>query len=361
MPRRSVPDALARAVGRRVRQLREERGLTAEKLAYESELGSKGYLSDIEHGLALPSLRTLGRLADYLEAELLDLVTLPERGLRHRVVEKTRKLGPEALRQALQQLDELSEEARTGPRQLTRIRGYPTLEVAAGWLTSAKPLGNARAEAISLPGAFDARRDFAVRASGSSMVGWRSEIRHGDWLVLRRARSGPAAAEGHIALIAREDRFGDRSLHIKRVVSSDRRTFLCSDDPATLPLEVGENDEVLALLVRTVRPESLAPATATRLQEQDIASLFGLSSAPRAPWSRTNGHLFLLVDSMDVTEHGKIKVVVPELRPAETAFVLARGRAPRSYQYLGVADFDGERQVWRLRSRGPASGPRSAG
>ena len=48
MPRRREPDPLAQAVGQRIRQLRQEAGLTMEKLAFESELGSKGHLSNIE-------------------------------------------------------------------------------------------------------------------------------------------------------------------------------------------------------------------------------------------------------------------------------------------------------------------------
>jgi len=48
MPRRETPDPTAKAVGQRIRQLRGERGLTAERVAFESELGSKGFLSDIE-------------------------------------------------------------------------------------------------------------------------------------------------------------------------------------------------------------------------------------------------------------------------------------------------------------------------
>ena len=51
MPRRSTPDPLALAIGQRIRQLREEAGLTQEKLAYEIGM-SKGFLSDIEKGLA---------------------------------------------------------------------------------------------------------------------------------------------------------------------------------------------------------------------------------------------------------------------------------------------------------------------
>ena len=72
MPRRNRPDPLAQVIGQRLRQLREQRGLTAEKVAYESDVGSKGFLSDIEHGLALPSLQTLDRLAKYLEVQLFD-------------------------------------------------------------------------------------------------------------------------------------------------------------------------------------------------------------------------------------------------------------------------------------------------
>jgi transcriptional regulator with XRE-family HTH domain len=37
-----------------------------EKLAYESEVGSKGFLSDIEKGLARPTLATLAALSERL-------------------------------------------------------------------------------------------------------------------------------------------------------------------------------------------------------------------------------------------------------------------------------------------------------
>jgi transcriptional regulator with XRE-family HTH domain len=97
MPRRSVADPLAKAVGRRIRQLRREAGLTLEKLAYEIELGSKGYLSDIEHGLAMPSLATLKVVADRLEIDLLDLLTFPRRNARHRLVDCTRRASKEEI------------------------------------------------------------------------------------------------------------------------------------------------------------------------------------------------------------------------------------------------------------------------
>jgi len=66
MPRRRVPDTLALAIGQRVRALREAAGLTMEKLAYESELGSKGHLSDLERGLLRPIAHTLSQLAAHL-------------------------------------------------------------------------------------------------------------------------------------------------------------------------------------------------------------------------------------------------------------------------------------------------------
>ena len=94
MPRRKTPDPLARDVGHRVRALRERAGLTLEKLAYESELGSKGHLSDLERGLTRPTVKTLKALADHLGVELLDLVNFPERGARQELIDRTRFLTP---------------------------------------------------------------------------------------------------------------------------------------------------------------------------------------------------------------------------------------------------------------------------
>ena len=98
MPRRAKPHPLAKAIGRRIRELRLEAGLTLEKLAYESELGSKGYLSDIESGLALPSLKTLAVLADHLGLLLLDLVTFPAESERQQFIDHTRGLSSAGIR-----------------------------------------------------------------------------------------------------------------------------------------------------------------------------------------------------------------------------------------------------------------------
>jgi transcriptional regulator with XRE-family HTH domain len=104
MPRRRTPDPLALAIGQRIRQLREQRGLTAERLAFESELGSKGFLSDIEHGLALPSLHTLEAIAAHLAVDLLDLVTIPEASERQALVDRTRLLSRGVVRRLLREM-----------------------------------------------------------------------------------------------------------------------------------------------------------------------------------------------------------------------------------------------------------------
>jgi transcriptional regulator with XRE-family HTH domain len=91
-------------VGQRIRQLRGERQLTAERLAFESELGSKGFLSDIEQGRASPSIQTLQMIADYLEVLLVDLFTFPERSEREQLIDRTRWLTAGTTRKLLREL-----------------------------------------------------------------------------------------------------------------------------------------------------------------------------------------------------------------------------------------------------------------
>lgn len=62
---------LARKLGKKISELRRRGGLTSEKLAYESGV-SKGYLSDVENGRRLPSLKFLEKLAKSLEVEIRD-------------------------------------------------------------------------------------------------------------------------------------------------------------------------------------------------------------------------------------------------------------------------------------------------
>jgi len=110
MPRRREPDALALAVGQRVRQLREEAGLTLEKLAYESETKptkcfSKGHLSSLERGLVMPTVATLKVLADRLGVLVLDLVTFPDMDDRQKLIDATRSLPRGTIRKMLKECE----------------------------------------------------------------------------------------------------------------------------------------------------------------------------------------------------------------------------------------------------------------
>ena len=105
MPRRTSADALSLAIGARIRQLREEAGLTIEGLAYSSELGSKGHLSSIERGLVRPTAHTLEALAEGLDALLVDIVNFPEAGDRQRLIELTRRLPASRLKPLLREVE----------------------------------------------------------------------------------------------------------------------------------------------------------------------------------------------------------------------------------------------------------------
>jgi len=104
MDRRRRASPLGKTVGARIRALREEAGLTLEKLAYESELGSKGHLSEIERGLVVPTVTTLKVLADHLGVAVLDLVTFPEQDARQELVDATRGLSIATVRRVLKQV-----------------------------------------------------------------------------------------------------------------------------------------------------------------------------------------------------------------------------------------------------------------
>jgi len=106
MPRRTTADPLAAQIGQRIRSLREDQGLTQEKLSYEAGLKSKGHLSGIENGLIRPMIPTLVILAKRLEVDLLDLLTFPEDSPRQRLVDLTRKMKPGTVRRLIRDAGE---------------------------------------------------------------------------------------------------------------------------------------------------------------------------------------------------------------------------------------------------------------
>ena len=63
----------AQLFGRRLRDLRKERGLTQEALAEAADL-SGNYISDLELGLKVPSLTILVRLSQALDIATPDLL-----------------------------------------------------------------------------------------------------------------------------------------------------------------------------------------------------------------------------------------------------------------------------------------------
>ena len=63
----------AQLFGRRLRELRKERGLTQEELAESADL-SGNYISDLELGLKVPSLTILVRLSQALNVATSDLL-----------------------------------------------------------------------------------------------------------------------------------------------------------------------------------------------------------------------------------------------------------------------------------------------
>jgi transcriptional regulator with XRE-family HTH domain len=72
-----------------------------EKLAYESDLGSKGHLSNLERGLALPTVETLRILAERLGVQPFDLLNVGAAGVREELVEISRSLTAKELQALL--------------------------------------------------------------------------------------------------------------------------------------------------------------------------------------------------------------------------------------------------------------------
>jgi transcriptional regulator with XRE-family HTH domain len=93
MPRRNEPDELALQVGQRIRDLREDNGMTIQQLAETSEIGSKGHISNMERGLVRPNIQTLKQVADGLGVLPLDLMTFPKLDIRQRLIDLTRAVS----------------------------------------------------------------------------------------------------------------------------------------------------------------------------------------------------------------------------------------------------------------------------
>jgi transcriptional regulator with XRE-family HTH domain len=65
-------EIIAKAVGKRIRELRKKKGWSQERLADESQV-HRSYMCGIEQGRRNPSLRHLSRIADALEVPIATL------------------------------------------------------------------------------------------------------------------------------------------------------------------------------------------------------------------------------------------------------------------------------------------------
>lgn len=110
MPRRQKSNPLVTRLGKRLHQLRRERGFSLEQMTWGAELAGKGYLSQAERGQALPTLTTLGQIAICLDVELIDMVNFPERSSRHRLLEVTRHLDARVVDRLLHDAEQHLEE-----------------------------------------------------------------------------------------------------------------------------------------------------------------------------------------------------------------------------------------------------------
>jgi transcriptional regulator with XRE-family HTH domain len=100
VPTRKTAERLRRRIGARIEAVREEKGLTAEKVAAYGDL-SKSHLSRTLRGQNLPSLWKLEQIARGLDVELLDLVNDPSASLRGQLVDATRSISEEGVRRLL--------------------------------------------------------------------------------------------------------------------------------------------------------------------------------------------------------------------------------------------------------------------
>jgi SOS-response transcriptional repressor LexA len=226
-----------------------------------------------------------------------------------------------------------------------RIVAYPSLRAAAGAATDLRS-DAPQPELVRLPVESAGRDRFAVRATGDSMDGGRQPIRDGDWLVLVLSRgSGIAAVRGRVALVQIPDPREGLAYQVKRIVEEDGRWRLRSDNPARPSYDATNETVVIAVLESVVRPEDLAPSVGEQLDEGAFHRWFDVDEGPVT--GRLGGHLFLCIDRRGAfTAPDRLRAAVPDRRPGETAFVLAR--VGETWRYCGVGRWVDEEAAFAL-------------
>lgn len=212
---RSAADPAAKRVGARVRRLRLETGYSFDAFVEETGLG-RGYVSELERGLVVPSLTTLERLAAALEVTAADLVLGSTE--RERLFDRARGLAARDVERMLRLADDLSPARRdaAGPppaplRQVTEAvakrhrSAVPLLSVraAAGAWSSAQ---RADVEAwVVVPLRVPSKKGlFVARVAGRSME---PAVPDGAYCLFQRPWAGPAP--GEVGLFVRWDDEGE--------------------------------------------------------------------------------------------------------------------------------------------------------
>lgn len=96
---RKKPDPLGKRVGAAIQQLRKERNFTFD--AFAEDIG-RGYTSQVQRGLLVPSLRKLSKIAAVLEVSIADLVL--DESPRAQLYAATRELSDEDVLRLLAQV-----------------------------------------------------------------------------------------------------------------------------------------------------------------------------------------------------------------------------------------------------------------
>lgn len=106
---RSVPNPLAQRIGARVKALREQHGFSFDAFVGMTDLG-RGYVSELERGLVVPTVVVLDKVARALQLTIADLVVgespreqlfevcadLSDRDVRELLDEAIRRAGQES-------------------------------------------------------------------------------------------------------------------------------------------------------------------------------------------------------------------------------------------------------------------------
>jgi transcriptional regulator with XRE-family HTH domain len=125
-----LPEKVRLLLGKRVRDLRAEQGLSGAELA--RLIGkSRGFVSDLERGCLNVTLETLNLIAVALGHDECDLFTFPKRILeprqqnhRHDVIDLTRDVDADVLIEAKTLLHRASDARRKAEERRRRLQLY---------------------------------------------------------------------------------------------------------------------------------------------------------------------------------------------------------------------------------------------